>query len=178
MKNNYLFTDAMIPGTQGMFRWDQESRSIKNILLRNSQLQEYEMSSLTLDTIKITVMDMQGFEHDLLVYDQVKQFSLDFANGGKGLRTGIVRDLLPGAYRSIRFYLDRNSQSSKDELMLGLDYIHFDIVEGLEVKKGEFASLLLYLESRASKQEPVMNLFKRLIIGNFAFKKWSLRNAA
>ncbi|MEQ8241386.1 MAG: hypothetical protein RIA69_19380 [Cyclobacteriaceae bacterium] len=180
MKNNYTLTDAMIPGTQGKFQWDLESRCIKDIKLKNTFATEFKVSEMMLNLRQITAIDTQGnevqiksFEHETLAVEEIST--------QKHLKTGILRHLKPGEYQTVRFYIEPKgnfftTNTEKDEVLPEMEFLEFEIVEGLTIHRGELPNLLFRFDLTPKKEEAKVNRLaeifrKSLNVGEIFEKK-------
>ncbi len=170
-----MFTDAMIPGIQGMSRWDKESRCIKDITIKNLFAIENGVSKMTLHISQITAIDELDQEYQVSKFNENELFTLDNISAQNSFRTGVIKTLKATQYKSLRFYikpLDNsflNKVGRKSEIPK-MTYMEFDIIGGLQINKGEFPSLLIHFDftpmevpARAAKKS---NIFAN----SFAFK--------
>jgi hypothetical protein len=91
MERTYMFTDAMIPGIQGMSRWDKESRCIKDITIKNSFAIENGVSKMTLHISQITAIDELYQEYQASTFKENKLFTLDNISAQNSFRTGVIK---------------------------------------------------------------------------------------
>lgn len=151
MERTYMFTDAMIPGMQGVSRWDKESRCIKDIFIRNSFATENKVSEMNLSITHITTLDILDQEHQVAIFNQDEPLTLENISATNSFKTGIIKSLKANQYKSLRFYLSPkehfylNHKGRKNRLP-DIEFIDFEIINGLMVNKGEFPSLLIHFD--------------------------------
>ena len=122
-------------------------KTTKDIVLRNKEGLEKGVSEMSLNTIKLSVIDINGNEH--VVSDFKNQLLLL-----KGLHTGVFiksnsgLGLSEGEYRQVRFYLDTSNNSYKTlerttEDLYNVNCLDFEIEEGLKIQKNESCEVVL-----------------------------------
>lgn len=147
-QRNYLLTNAMIPGTLGMFRWEEESRCIKDITLHNQFAQQNRIAQMSLSVTSIGIINDQGSELKILDFDTTRSLKVGGIRSGKNLRISKVKDLPFGHYVAIRFYLNHADNSyiksnREYEVLPAMEFLQFEMEEGLKIDSAGSPDLLL-----------------------------------
>ena len=148
MKRINFLTNAMIPGTLGLHRWDATGRCIKDITLTNSFAIESEVSEMLLNVTKFSAIDQDGAEHFIADFPGQRALRLHGIASGRNIRSRKMVELAPSTYETLRFYLAKGSVLTHSDRSTSpadiFEYLDFEIEgSGLELKSGETAEIIL-----------------------------------
>jgi|GEM_PF-1903405 len=148
MKRINFLTNAMIPGTLGMHRWDMEGRCIIDITLRNSFAQQNQIAEMCLNVNAFSVIDEYGKEYFIRDFEGQRSLHLYGKSTGKNIRTKSPVELEPGNYVHLRLYVEPYSNTyvrhdGVAEPFPVLNFVEFEIEDGLQITSNDQAKWLI-----------------------------------
>ncbi len=153
-----------------MGQLDAEGRQIKDLTLNNKLASEFGVSEMNLTLIKFTAFDKDGVEHFITDFSSQSVVNLKGLHTGLFIKSKRVLDLPKGTYSSLRFYIEETGNSftysdRSSEPISGVNYLDFEIEDGLEICDGEASEIILRFDfepyTLASYFKPVSTLFKK-----------------
>lgn len=162
----------LAPYSVFMLSKEQLSKPIpkKDLVLVNRDLLEKGISEMTLSVNRFAAIDDCGLEHLISGFNE-QTLNLKGMQLGHYIKTKDILDLSPGEYATLRLYLDeygKNNLSYSDgytEDLEGLNYLDFEIENGLQINGKESFELILRFDllpyTALSYFNPLRDFFKK-----------------
>ncbi|QBA63658.1 hypothetical protein [Muriicola soli] len=142
----------------------------KDVLLQNQMVAEKGISEMILNVRSFAAIDEKGNEHLIKEFAKGNLVDLKGTHSGLFIKTNSAPKLKPGTYNTFRFYLRDTANTfvykdRSEEVVAGLEYIDFDIDNGLKVDGKNKKPVIMRFDFEPytflSFFKPITDVFKR-----------------
>lgn len=151
--------------------WYGSQKAATEVVLSNAILDRQSVSEMEVSLTKITAIDLEGIEHTLTEFNQVKPIRIKGLVSGDFLKLSNMIPMQIGTYTGLRFYMGNGVNSfvcnnGDTDTANQLSYLDFGIQDNLEVRTSQCVELKLWFQlapyALGSYVRPFTNWFKKV----------------
>jgi len=147
MRTTTLFMKNLTPAIPGI-EYGAKMKDTQDIILKSTLVEELKVAKMQLDIAGFSVIAEDGAEYSVSDFPGQRYVTIFGDHTNRFIRTHCEVPLPPARYNRLRFYLEPEGGAfifddycHKD--LRGIDYLDFDIQDGLTIKDGQYPDLIL-----------------------------------
>lgn len=134
-----------------MSQWYNGDRTVKELILKNSAMNELGVSEINLNIVKFAAIDKVGSEHHVLDFPGQNSVAIKGMGSGCFLKSSSMVTLKPGTYETLRFYVGKRNNrfvysNGAEGTANDFDYLDFQMEKPLTICKDEKAEVKLWFD--------------------------------